>query len=159
MLSNKYVLAEEVTSLEVAKKLYNKTIPIIVDNPKSILLFREVDKEYLWEFTKTVVSGKEPSYFLVSYVNEEGEYVGVSLFSKGNPWYNLKKTVISEELTVSFKRGFGITRAVSKYLESCLGDTADIIMASSANTYCAKLIENTYSKFGYTSFKNYYKSV
>lgn len=145
--------------MDTALVIFKKAKEIIADNPKSISLFKNVDEEYLKHFIEGIVKGQITSYYIVSFTDYKGDIVGACLLSKGSPWYNNKITVVSEEVTVAFQEGVGIARAVAKYLESILGDEADVVMASSANKPVAKLIENTYAKLGYKTFKNYYKEI
>lgn len=158
---NTYLSSEEVKDEDLARKIFELGFKSIADNPNSIPLFKDVDEEYLWDFIKSVSNGETKGYFLIAFRDPEDEsLVGACLFSEGSPWYNPNITVVSEECTVAFKRGYGVTRAVADYLESLLEYTdVDVVMASSANEHCSKLIENTYmNKFsGFKSYKTYYK--
>lgn len=155
------LIVEEVHDVDVAKEIFELGFKDIAENPDSIPLFKNVDKDYLWYFLREVVKGNIKGYFLISIRDPEYEsLVGSCLFSEGHPWYNPEVTVVSEECTVAFKKGYGITRVVAEYLEDLLEHPfVDVVMASSANEHCAKLIENTYmNKFsGFKSYKTYYK--
>ena len=137
------------------------------DSNKSLSLFMMTDFEYIRSFFKQIVKGEvETGYFLCKFTDAKTkEIVGFVLFSIGSPWYNNKLTAISEELTVSLKKGYGISRSVASYMAYCVNEgKADIATGASAQTSCSqqiansynKQIANSYNKLGYEQYPTFY---
>lgn len=141
-------------------EVLDKGFKSIIDNPKSIELFKNADKEYIKKFIRAIAKGELSDYFLMCFKDStDNHIVGACLMSCGNPWYNPKLLVANEECTISFERGYGITRKIAEELLNVLNKgIADVVMASSANDCVAKLIENTYTKYNFKQYKTYYKT-
>ena len=140
-------------------EVISKGIDIICNNPDSIEPFKNADKDHIKYFLKSVVKGEQEDYFLVVFKDlKDHHLVGTCLFSSGSPWYNPNIIAVNEECTVAFEKGYGIARAVAEELEFLLTIGFDIVQASSANECVAKLIENTYNKYGFKQYKTYYKT-
>lgn len=141
-------------------------VDFIVDNGRkyfedsgSLPLFQMTDFEYVRGFFKSIVKETlDAPYFLISIKDKEtGELVGAVLFSVGNPWYNNKIKVISEELTLSFKKGYGISRAIAWFMAYYVSQgKADVATGASAQTIISKEVENSYKKVGYKSYPTFY---
>lgn len=140
-------------------EIVSKGLDSISNNPDSIELFKEVDKKTITEFLQRVIYGLEDDYLLMTFKDStDNHIVGVCLFSRGSPWYNPWLRVFNEECTIAFESGYGITRKVAEFLEKLLKDGfTDVVQTSSANDCVAKLIENTYTKYGFKQYKSYYK--
>ena len=149
------LLAKKLTKEDIEgllKECYEK----IAMNPISLPYFKEVTLEDLKTFFHTY---ENYGYYAIGFIDPKSlEIVGVCLFNKGSPWYNPRLKVLSEECTIALKRGYGITRAICEYMLQCKASKeVDLVMASSANKCVENLIENTYAKYGFSTYKTYYK--
>lgn len=144
----------------------DEEVNYIVDNSRkyfvdtsALSVFKMTDFEYIKEFFKSIIKkdAKAP-YFLCKFTDAKtNEIVGFVLFSIGSPWYNPKLTAISEELTVSLKKGYGIARSIAAYMAYCVKEgKADIASGASAQTNCAPEVANSYAKLGYDRYPTYY---
>lgn len=132
---------------------------IFRNKKKSLPLFQMTDFDYCRKLFKFISKGEcEYPYFLCKFTDSKTkEIVGCVLFSIGSPWYAPKLNAISEELTVSFKKGYGIARSVAAYMSYFIKEgKADIATGASAQESCAGEVANSYAKVGYKQYPTYY---
>lgn len=146
-----------VKTTEEVDEIMVKIKEIFIDNEDSISPFRNADYEYVTAFFKKITKDNSDWCLCALKDIKDHHIVGVVLFSFGSPWYNPKAKAISEELTVSFEKGYGIARAVASYMAYYVSmGYADIATGSAAQEYCQKEIENSYKKFGYKMYPSFY---
>lgn len=148
---------EDVTLLP---EIVNKGLEIIKHNPNSHPFIKEfADKTTVMDFLKRVLTGEYDEFFVLVFYGEDDDLSGVSLVSRGRPWYAPEGVMFfNEECSVSFKRGLGLSRATAYVLEYLAGVDVQLIAFSNANTLSNKMIENTFEKhLGYSSYKTFYK--
>ena len=158
--------SEEKNSVLIGLVETDEEVNYIVDNSRkyfedtsALSIFKMTDFEYIKEFFKSIIKkDANTPYFLCKFTDSKtNEIVGFVLFSIGSPWYNPKLTAISEELTVSLKKGYGIARNVAAYMVYFVKEgKADIASGASAQTNCAPEVANSYAKLGYDRYPTYY---
>lgn len=143
---------------DIALKIADKAIELIVYNPKNISVITNADTDYIKGFIKAVALGHIEEYFIIGFLDDD-EIVGACLLSQGNPWYDPNLVILNEEFTVSFKKGAGIARRLSEYLKEQLKEgNADFIQTGSVNDWCAPMLKNSYKKAGFHIYNQYYLS-
>lgn len=147
-------------------EIFNKGIKLLKYNKDSLRFIRKyIDPRESYSFLYNVIIQAYKDYALiVVFDNETNELLGVSLVSKGRPWYAPKSLLVyNEEFTVSFKKGVGLARILSFIFENVLAKEnkdCKLIMFSNANLPNKKMLENTYEKrLNYSSYKTFYKEV
>lgn len=146
-------------------EIFNKGIKLLKYNKDSLRFIRKyVDPKEVYSFLYNVIIQTYKDYdLIVVFDNKTNELLGVSLVSRGRPWYAPKGIhVYNEECTVSFKKGVGLARILSFTFETISSKDNDckLIMFSNANLPNQKMLENTYEKhLGYSSYKTFYKEV
>lgn len=139
--------------------LVQKVIKSFRDTEGSLDFTVNADPKYMESFVRYVVDNPDCGYFIVAFY-EEDELIGACLLSEGSTWYDPKRTFLNEECTVSFKKGFGFARRVVEMMEDLAKERGHkLIVTSTANPPVAKLLENTYTKKGFSSYKTFYKEV
>lgn len=150
--------AKHIKDPEEAVRIADKAISLIVDHPKNLSIIKNANKDYIRSFIREVAEGKIEDYFVIGFFDDD-ELVGACLLSIGNPWYDPTLRIINEEFTVSFKRGAGIARSLSKLLKGALdNDLADFVQTGSVNDWCAPMLKNTYKGEGFHIYNQYYLS-
>lgn len=157
--SNKELVSKAVKDMETAREIFEKSLSLFKDNPDSLPVFKNASES---DILDTLYGASNPDwdsdYILVGFYDKEtSELVGACLFSMGHPWYNKSLCVLEEECTVSFKKGYGISAKVAYLLKKTLKDgDVDIIQAASAQEWCSKIVENSYTKEGFKKYNTYY---
>ena len=146
-----------ITDYGTAREIFDRALSVFKDNPDSLPVFKDASEEdvlnVLYEATE-----ESSNYFLFAFYDKENEeIVGACLLSTGHPWYNKDLFVLEEECTVSFKKGYGISTSIARILKKFLkNDDVDIVQAASAQEWCSKIIENSYTKEGFKKYNTYY---
>lgn len=164
--SYKIGLLNDKKDLVYLDEIFNKGIKLLKYNKDSLRFIRKyIDPKEVYSFLYNVIIQTYKDYALiVVFDNETNELLGVSLVSKGRPWYAPKSLLVyNEEFTVSFKKGVGLARILSFTFENVLAKEnkdCKLIMFSNANLPNKKMLENTYEKrLNYSSYKTFYKEV
>lgn len=141
------------------KDLVNKALKSFKDTKGSLDFTVNIDPSYMERFVRYLIDNPDCGYFIVAFY-EEDELIGVCLLSEGSTWYDPKRTFLNEECTVSFKKGFGFARHVVDMMETLAKERGHkFIVTSTANPPVAKMLENTYTKKGFSYYKTFYKEV
>lgn len=139
------------TIVEYAKDIFTSDM--------SLSLFRITDFDYIKKlFNEIIKEDNNSNMFLCKFSDKDtGELVGAVLFSFGSPWYNPKIRFICEELTMSFKKGYGIARNIAAYMKYYVDNgLADIATGAASQEAVSNEIANSYSKFGYKEYPSFY---
>lgn len=140
--------AEEVFKL--AKKVYSEY--------NNMSLFNMIDYDVVFEqFINEMPKGVNGTYLLAFKDSDTKEYVGCAVVSIGSAWFNPKLTIVSEEVTIAFKKGYGISRNVGAYMQYLVSvGKADMAVSGNAQKKSSKQVENSYKKLGYDSHEVFY---
>ena len=153
----KKCLLSLVTTKEEAEEIF-KLAKEIYSQYNTMPLFDMIDYDYVFkQIIEEMIGGTKGTYLLAFKDHETKEPVGCAVVSLGNPWYNPKITVVSEEVTIAFKKGYGIARNLGAYLQ-CLVEQgkADMAVSGNAQKKSSKQVENSYKKLGYDSHEVFY---
>ena len=153
----KKCLLSLVTTKEEAEEIF-KLAKEIYSQYNTMPLFDMIDYDYVFkQIIEEMIGGTKGTYLLAFKDNETKEPVGCAVVSLGNPWYNPKITVVSEEVTIAFKKGYGIARNLGAYLQFLVEQgKADMAVSGNAQKKSSKQVENSYNKLGFDSHKVFY---
>lgn len=148
--------------------IVKNSIAIITENPDSVKPFTEnavCNCPYFYDMYDYIHEEDDAPYILVGFFDKEltpakyEEPIGFALFYEDRPWFSYTNT-LQEVLTVSFKKGSGIARAVADWMESYAKEhNIHLIGAASANTPFSKMVANTYKKKGFKMYPMFYKEI
>lgn len=156
-MTAKKCLLSLVTTKEEAEEIF-KLAKEYYSQYNSMSLFDMIDYDcVLQQITEEMLSGAKGYYFLVFKDAETKEPVGCAIVSIGNPWFNPKITVVNEEVTIAFKKGYGIARNLGAYMQFLVDNgKADMVVSGNAQKKSSKFVENSYKKLGYDSHEVFY---
>lgn len=118
-------------------------------------------REALDSFLVNCAHGREETVIITWHDVDTHEMVGVSLITGGQPWWNEDIYLVREDLTLAFKKGYGLARCVAKFMETVAEkDTSvKLLVGGCSIEKNMGAVANSYKKCGYSETKEFHKVV
>lgn len=119
------------------------------------------DRQSLDSYLVSCAHGREETVIITWHDVDNHEMIGVSLFTGGQPWWNRNIYLVREDLTLAFKKGYGLTRCVAKFMENLAKSDQSIKLLVGGCSIEKNMgaVANSYKKCGYSETKEFHKIV